>query len=153
MTNALTIRAGAEEDLPQLLDLYRQLSGDETQVSKTTAVQVFNYFLAYKGSQIFIGQLESKIVTTCTVVIVPNLTRNGMPYGLIENVVTEQSHQKKGYGRAVLKTAVEHAWSNNCYKVMLLTGSNDPKTHKFYSGCGFKQDKTGFQIRRIPPRV
>jgi hypothetical protein len=36
-----------------------------------------------------------------------------------------------------------------CYKVMLLTGSNDPATPRFYEDAGFEQSKTGFQARRI----
>ena len=152
MTNNLIIRPAIKSDLPQLLDIYQELTGDETKVLNANAAIIFDHFLKYEGSQIFLGLFDNIIVSTCTVIVVPNLTRNGTPYGLIENVVTRQSHQKKGHGRAVLKAAVEHAWSKNCYKVMLLTGSNDPETHKFYSGCGFKQDKTGFQIRKIPPR-
>jgi hypothetical protein len=31
---------------------------------------------------------------------------------------------------------------------MLLTGSTDPATLRFYENCGFLQNKTGFQIRR-----
>jgi hypothetical protein len=31
---------------------------------------------------------------------------------------------------------------------MLLTGSEDPTTLRFYENCGFTQDKTGYQIRR-----
>jgi hypothetical protein len=35
---------------------------------------------------------------------------------------------------------------------MLLTGSKDPGTLAFYREAGFEQNKTGFQIRRIPVR-
>jgi hypothetical protein len=31
---------------------------------------------------------------------------------------------------------------------MLLTGSKNPATLRFYENCGFAQDKTGYQIRR-----
>jgi hypothetical protein len=48
----------------------------------------------------------------------------------------------------VIRHAVGHAWDKGCFKVMLLTGSQDPATLKFYEGCGFVQNKTGFQIRQ-----
>jgi hypothetical protein len=35
---------------------------------------------------------------------------------------------------------------------MLLTGSKDPATLRFYEEAGFEQSKTGFQARRIPAR-
>ena len=34
----------------------------------------------------------------------------------------------------------------------LLTGSRDPATIAFYEGVGFEQNKTGFQVRRLPVR-
>lgn len=35
---------------------------------------------------------------------------------------------------------------------MLMTGSKNPATLAFYERAGFEQTKTGFQIRRHPPR-
>jgi predicted GNAT family acetyltransferase len=81
-------------------------------------------------------------------IVTPNLTRNGASYALIENVVTHADHRKKGYGAALLAHTAERAWEAGCYKVMLLTGSKNPATLRFYENCGFVQDKTGFQIRR-----
>jgi hypothetical protein len=36
---------------------------------------------------------------------------------------------------------------------MLMTGSKKPSTLAFYASAGFEQNKTGFQIRRLPPRA
>jgi hypothetical protein len=44
------------------------------------------------------------------------------------------------------------AVEQDCYKVMLLTGSKNPATLKFYSDVGFEQNKTGYQIRQLPVR-
>jgi GNAT superfamily N-acetyltransferase len=48
----------------------------------------------------------------------------------------------------VMQAAVDHAWSNGCYKVMLMTGRPDPAVLRFYEACGFQRGKTAFQIRR-----
>ncbi|MFM7304986.1 MAG: GNAT family N-acetyltransferase, partial [Alphaproteobacteria bacterium] len=37
-------------------------------------------------------------------------------------------------------------------KVMLMTGSRQPSTLKFYENAGFEQTKTGFQMRRMAAR-
>jgi GNAT superfamily N-acetyltransferase len=66
------------------------------------------------------------------------------PYGLIENVVTHSDFRQQGYGSAILEQAVQCARENNCYKVMLLTGSKLEATLKFYEQAGFnRKDKTG----------
>ena len=109
---------------------------------------IFQSFEHYAGSRIFIGLLDKAVVSSCALVVVPNLTRSGTPYALIENVVTDTGFRKRGFGRAVLAAAVAAAWDAGCYKVMLLAGSKSPAILSFYENSGFSQNKTGFQIRR-----
>jgi ribosomal protein S18 acetylase RimI-like enzyme len=75
--------------------------------------------------------------------IIPNLTHNQKPYALIENVITDNNHRNKGYATAVLDFAKEIAIKQNCYKIMLLTGSKKESTLKFYEKAGYnRNDKT-----------
>jgi GNAT superfamily N-acetyltransferase len=83
------------------------------------------------------GYVDGKLVASCTITVIPNLTRACRPYGLIENVVTHADHQRMGWGRAVLHSALDFAWQQNCYKVMLLTGRKDASTLQFYEAAGF----------------
>jgi GNAT superfamily N-acetyltransferase len=152
MSRELTIRTANQSDLPSLLELYRQLHPNDETVSLAAASDTLAQLSRYPGSAIFLGLRADAVVTTCTLIIVPNLTRGGAPYALIENVVTDARHQKRGYGKLVLKAAIAAAWRHGCYKVMLLTGSRDPATLRFYEDVGFEQSKTGFQVRRVPAR-
>lgn len=144
----LQIRAAGQDDVPQLLELYRQLNPDDPPLEQQTACRILEQFAHYPGSTIFVGIKEQKLITTCALVVVPNLTRGGAPYGLIENVVTDAQHRRRGYGQAILRSAISSAWQSGCYKVMLLTGSKNPATLRFYQTTGFQQTKTGFQVRR-----
>jgi len=149
----MNIRCADHQDIPQLLKLYRHLDADDKDTPVEDALKNWERLKLYPGSDIFVGCVDEAVVATCTLVVIPNLTRGGAPYALIENVVTHSAHRNRGYGRAVLKAATEAAWRAGCYKVMLLTGSKRPETLKFYRDAGFEQNKTGFQIRRIPPRA
>ena len=94
--------------------------------------------------------VEGKLVSSCTIAIVPNLTRGCRPYGVIENVVTLAGFRRQGYGQAVLEHALLWAWKKNCYKVMLLTGRQDKGTLAFYEKAGFdKKAKQAFLAK--PP--
>ncbi len=152
MASDLLIRAVEQADLPALLELYRDLTPSDPPLALTDATEIWQHISRYPGSTIFVGARQSVLVTSCTLVVVPNLTRGGLPYALIENVVTGANHRKQGHGAAVLKHAIAEAWKHHCYKVMLLTGSKNPATLKFYSDIGFEQNKTGFQIRQLPVR-
>ena len=144
---ACVLRA-ERQDLPALLQLYRDLHPDDDPLQPDAAEAVFDRLLLYPGSGIFLLREGERALASCTLIVIPNLTRNGRPYALIENVVTAMDHRKKGYGQRVLCAAIEAAWGVGCYKVMLLTGSKEPGTLDFYAKTGFEQSKTGFQIRR-----
>ncbi|EGF93645.1 acetyltransferase GNAT family protein [Asticcacaulis biprosthecium C19] len=149
----LVIRPAASADLSHLLDLYRHLDAEDTRCPPGVAVDVFERFRRYDGSAILIGLIGEAMVASCTIVVIPNLTRGGMPYALIENVVTHGDCRGQGFGKAILAAAVERAWAQGCYKAMLMTGSKKPETLAFYAAAGFEASKTGFQVRRLPPRA
>jgi GNAT superfamily N-acetyltransferase len=107
--------------------------------------QVWDDILQDPRMQVLAAELDSGLVASCTLVIIPNLTRGARPYGLIENVVTHLAHRRKGIGTRLLRHALQIAWERNCYKVMLLTGSKSEGTLRFYEQAGFRKGvKTGF---------
>ena len=63
----------------------------------------------------------------------------------MENVITDISYRKRGLATDCLNYAKEIAIKENCYKLMLLTGSKEESTLKFYEEAGYnKKDKTAF---------
>ncbi|OWO96248.1 GNAT family N-acetyltransferase [Rhizobium esperanzae] len=144
-----TIRSAAPGDLKGLAVLYRHLNPTDPILDGTMAEERFSAILAQPGMTVFIGFAGPHAAATVTLVVVPNLTRGGASYALIENVVTHAEHRRHGYAGAVIGHAVNEAWKAGCYKVMLLTSSKNPATLRFYENCGFLQDKTGYQIRRL----
>ena len=148
LPGSFSIRPAEQNDLPGVLALYRHLNTDDPELDAELAAGRFSEMLAHPGMTIFIGAVNETITSTVTLVTIPNLTRGAAPYGLIENVVTHARFRQRGHAGALIRHAFESAWQKSCYKVMLLTGSTNPATLKFYEGCGFVQSKTGFQIRR-----
>ena len=146
------VRKAVADDLAHLVDLYRHLTATDPAVGLDEAEQIFETFHRYPGSAIFVAEVDGVLASSCALIVIPNLTRAGAPYALIENVVTHSDHRKRGHARRVLDAAVDAAWAAGCYKAMLMTGSTTPGTHAFYRAIGFEQTKTGYQKRRIPVR-
>ena len=98
-----------------------------------------------------VARANGHLVSTCALTIVPNLTRSARPYGLVENVVTHPDCRKRGIATQVLRYALAIAWERNCYKVMLMTGSKQESTLRFYEKAGFvRGEKTGFVASPAP---
>ena len=147
-----SIRAAHAADLEGLAALYPHLNPSDEPISRDLATARLDAINQIPGSTVLLGLLHDELVASCTLIVIPNLTNGGKPYGLIENVVTDARHRGQGYGTRLLRAAVAAAWEAGCYKVMLMTGSKQPSTLKFYENAGFEQSKTGFQMRRISAR-
>ncbi len=135
------------EELPELLRLYAILHPDDPvqAPSDVTVQDLWRQILQNPGLRYYVALDEQRIVASCTLTIIPNLTRGLRPYGLIENVVTDPEYRRRGFATEVLQHALHEAWSSGCYKVMLETGSKDEATLRFYEKAGFKRGiKTGF---------
>ncbi len=145
-------RAASVGDAEALLTLYDFLSSDNERCPLELAKANISKIHLIDGSAVLLGEIDDDAVTTCTLIVVPNLSRGGRPYAVIENVVTHPDHRGKGFGTAILDAACERAWSHGCYKVMLSTGSTRPATLSFYQSAGFEQSRTGFQKRQLPKR-
>jgi GNAT superfamily N-acetyltransferase len=134
----MEIRLIKANELHDLLALYAYLHPvDESLPASAIVQEVWQELLANDCYRYFGGYMGDVLVSTCTLTVIPNLTRGCKPYGVIENVVTHADHRNSGYGKAVLKHALAHAWSVGCYKVMLLTGRKDAATFGFYESAGF----------------
>lgn len=99
----------------------------------------------WRISHIIVAEEDGKIVSSCVCVIIPNLTHGQQPYAFVENVVTHPDCRKKGLATACLEYAGKIAEEADCYKIMLLTGSKEESTLRFYERAGFnRNDKTAF---------
>ena len=136
--NPLTIRELAEHDLDALLALYTELHrADAPLPARAHVLEVWRAMLRDPKLYCLGGFAGEQLVTSCTLVVVPNLTRACRPYGLIENVVTTTAQRCRGFGRQILQQACALAWEHGCYKAMLLTGRQDEATLSFYESAGF----------------
>jgi GNAT superfamily N-acetyltransferase len=142
------LRKAVAGDLPALLALYAELSADDQLPRPEEASETWAAILANEMVTVHVAEVDGRAVSTCVLVIVPNLTRNQSPFAMIENVVTLAAMRGHGLGKRVIQAAFGQAWAAGCYKVMLMTGRSDPAVLAFYESCGFVRGKTAFQIRR-----
>ena len=149
----MEIRELAESDLAELLSLYKHLHvADEPAPSQARVEAVWRELLANPRIRYFGVAIDSQLVSSCNLTVVPNLTRGCRPYGLIENIVTHAEHRSRRLGKAVLTQALSFAWDQDCYKVMLMTGRKDEVTFQFYESAGFdRYDKQAFIVKRPHP--
>ncbi len=139
------IREANKNDLNALLELYLYLHEDSIPNQDEHLENTWKQIMEDKNHHLIVNEIDGKIVSSCVCVIIPNLTRNVRPYAFVENVVTHADYRKKGYASECLDYARTIAKNENCYKMMLLTGSKKAETLRFYENAGYNSsDKTAF---------
>ena len=139
------VREIKENELNDLLQLYLHLHESSLPEMSKHIEEVWLSIIKDENYHIIVKEIDKKIVSSCVCVIIPNLTRNARSYAFIENVVTHVNYRGSGYASECLNFAGEIAKKENCYKMMLLTGSKDESTLNVYKNAGYNcADKTAF---------
>lgn len=139
------VREIVKEDFGGLMELYTQLHNNPFPQKTDEIISLWNTILNDENHHIIVAVEDNKIVASCVCVIIPNLTHNQQPYAFVENVITDEAYRKRGLATQCLNFAKDIAIKNNCYKLMLLTGSKEESTLNFYRKAGYNSnDKTAF---------
>ena len=141
----MVIREINIDDRDGLLELYTHLHEDGIPAVDEKLDALWKQIVNDRDYHIIVAEVDGKIVSSCTCVIIPNLTRKQSPYAFVENVVTHSDYRKQGLASACLERAKQIAVEEGCYKMMLLTGSKEESTLRFYEAAGYnRKDKTAF---------
>ena len=144
----MTTRPATLDDYEELMRLYTHLHADDQPLDESFGRKELATIIDRSGLELLVLEHEGRLVATIYLNIIPNLTRAGRPYAVIENVVVDSLARQQGFGRQIMDATLEKAWAAGCYKVMLMTGVTNPNSHGFYRACGFSSDaKTAYLIR------
>ena len=139
------VREAKKDDLKEVLELYMYLHEKSVPELSEHLMSTWDQIIQDENHHLIVNEVDGKIISSCVCVIIPNLTRNVRPYAFVENVVTHSGYRGKGYATECLNFAKAVAEKQNCYKMMLLTGSKEEKTLNFYKNAGYNcTDKTAF---------
>ncbi|MCU0847604.1 MAG: GNAT family N-acetyltransferase [Spirochaetes bacterium] len=131
-----------EDELQKLLDLYEHLHPGDGNIATDRTRSSWESIMKNRDIiTVFVIELEGIMASSCVLSVIPNLTRGGRPYGLLENMITHPAYRNRGLGKAVVTEAIRHARNRNCYKVMLLSDSKRTEAHAFYEAVGFDRGK------------
>ena len=141
----MEIREIHPDELEKLLLLYTHLHDNPMPAIDDSIISLWKKIGSDPDHHIIVCVEQDDIISSCILLIIPNLTHGQRPYALIENVVTHSKHRSKGYATKVLEFARNIALKEGCYKIMLMTGSKEESILGFYEHAGYNQhDKTAF---------
>ncbi len=142
------IRLARFEDLTPVQRLYKELRPHDPELPPDEAAKLWRDVLAQPRVRIIVAEQDAQLVSACMLALVPNFANGGRPIGFIEHVITLPEFRGLGLAGAVLQHALDLAWSQDCCKVVLLSGAQRAEAHRLYESLGFRGDiERGFVIK------
>lgn len=130
-------------DLEQLSDLYAELIGEKSDITKMkTVFEQINsndncILLCAKQNDILLGSVYG--VVCC------DLTGECNPFMIVENVIVKSGIQNQGIGKLLMSSLELFAKSKNCSYIFLVSASHRTQAHQFYKRIGYNVDVKGFK--------
>jgi GNAT superfamily N-acetyltransferase len=145
----MNIREAANKDIPQLLELYKQLSFEPEKYQKAPEAdcrKMLKQMKKYPNASLLVAEEEEKIVGTTFLAILPGFSHGTRPFSIIEYVVVDEKVRSQGIGKALMEECKRLAKKAGCYKIMLASSKRRTRAHKFYRDMGFQEDALSFRF-------
>ena len=143
------MRRARLSDLAALLSLYQKLAGEKRSALPAGAERaeaILREILEQPSRQLLVAEVDGKLAGTADMVIVSNLTHDGLPWAIVENVVVAEEHRRQGVARRLFEQLFETARAYGCCKVELVSGKHRTGAHAFYRSVGMAAVAEGFKL-------
>ena len=122
-------------DMKSLSKLYYQFANKE---SNTEKMERKFCELQNNKSYIFLCAVENgQLIGSVRGVICESLYGECNPFLVVEDMIVDSEHRKKGIGKSLFQELEKQAVSKGCTQVILVTGETRIDAHKFYESMGF----------------
>ena len=145
--NAILVRDMIFEDIPRLAELYRQFWNEASNVSKMEAA-----FLGIqkRNTHIFLSATEeNELIGSVMGILCDELYGECRPFLLLENLIVDNKHRRKGAARLLLAELERRAKERGCWQIILVTEANRNDAYEFYKANGFQLNNAGFKKKLV----
>ena len=148
----LTYRRATESDLPFMVALIAEDDVSDVPVDNGADAMAPAYRDALAAidadpyQELYVVELNGERIGTFQLTFLPGIMRRGMWRGLVESVHIAPAHRNRGYGRQMMRWAVERCHAKGCGMVQLTSNKKRVDAHRFYRTLGFDQSHEGFKL-------
>jgi ribosomal protein S18 acetylase RimI-like enzyme len=141
MADLLQIHPATLDDLPKLADLLYDLFSQEADFTPNREKQLRGLKLILEQpnrGRIFVLRNENRIIGMLNLLITISTAEGGFVL-LLEDLIVHSNHRRQGYGRRLLRHAIEFAQKKNFLRITLLTDKPNEAAKKLFLAEGFTE--------------
>jgi len=133
------MRKARHEDVDQLVTLLRLLFSIEEDFSFDEAKQRRGLVMLLHNDRgcILVAEVIGRVIGMCTGQLVIS-TAEGGPAVVVEDMVVDPAHRRRGVGRSLMKAMAGWAGEQGATRLQLLADKNNPPALAFYERIGWQ---------------
>jgi GNAT superfamily N-acetyltransferase len=147
----LKFRQATPEDLSEIV---RMLADDFLGATREryenplpqSYVKAFEEIEADKNNELIVAETGGEIVGTLQITFTPSISFQGGKRATVESVRIDEKYRGQGFGKELMKWAIERALEENCFAIQLTTNAERKNAHRFYEDLGFKGSHLGMKL-------
>jgi GNAT superfamily N-acetyltransferase len=145
VSDHISVRDAGPDDTASLLQLLAQIHADAEPPDPERSHRALVRILGREDHSLLLAEDDGAPVGSVHVVVVLNLTHDGAPWAIIENLIVDERSRRRGVGRALIEEVVRRARARGCYKIQFLSAAHRFGAHAFYESLGFEASARGYR--------
>ena len=113
----MIIRKLEKKDFEEYISLINEFRLIRLDITKEIFETIYDTI--FLNSIIFVIEVNNTIIAAATLIMEQKFIHKLSKYGHIEDVIVNNEHRGKGYGKKIIKHIVEYCKKNNFYKITL----------------------------------
>jgi GNAT superfamily N-acetyltransferase len=152
-TSSITIRRARRDDVGAMVGMLADdpLGSTRERLEDPLPASYFQAFEAIERAshiQLMVAEDDEGAVIGCLqLCILPGLSSQGAPRGMIEDVRVAAHCRSRGIGGQMLQWAIAESRAKGCKLVELLTHNTRVDAQRFYARLGFQPSHVGMTLR------
>ena len=110
-------------------------------------VRAFREIEEDPNNELIVAELNGEIIGTLQLTFTPSLSHQGSKRCTVESVRVDGKFRGQGFGREMMRWAVERATEKGCASMQLTTHNDRSDAHRFYESIGFSSTHTGMKLK------
>jgi len=151
-TSAITIRPARKTDVAAIIAMLADdhLGRARERLEDPLPAPYYDAFDRLSGDPniaLVVAEEGGRVVGCLQLCILPGLSSQGVPRGLIEDVRVASDLRSRGIGEQLVQWALGEARAKGCKLVELFTHNSRVDAQRFYERLGFARSHVGMTIR------
>ena len=144
----IIIRKACKNDIDSIVSLLidDELGAIREELGHPNYLIAFNKINNDPQQLLIVCELDSKIIGTAQLTIIPYISRKGICRGLIEAVRVHSLYRGKGIGKQMFKWLINESRQRGCKLVQLTTDKSRIEALNFYKSLGFIDTHIGMKL-------